>query len=503
MNRTIQHFFTLAASLFFCFLLQACTFDIKKNDDVMKNSSKKWSDIAIRDIQKIHEVLSESHPAKLDESNLEFNAWLDLGYKEAIFLAENSKSEDQAFAAVKFYVTGFMDEHLVIWKKAHKSNQLYWAGWHVTHRNGRYHVTSRVADWPVETPQIGDEVISCDGFEVQKILSSKVAPFVDRRMHLDNTLNRLSMYITVDQADSPLWEPFRPTHCTIQKPNGMHQKIQLIWQKQPKDLKIRRQPAPQQGMHQIKNGVYWIHASNFMLDSEESVRFENLLNEVRLLYSADAIILDTRGNNGGNSIVGSRLLFAILKDAKPDHEDAKAYWRVSSLARATLESHSSSALQIEGKEGASYKWLISLIEAMEAATLRGDAFAEQLNISIKDDTEISHDRLPFRGKLLLITDSHCNSACLDFVDEVMSVPGALHIGHTTNADTRYIDVGSVTLPSGLKMWTPLKVWVGRRRQDNVPYVPQITYHQDINDTEALQAWVLQSILPLAKNIGTP
>lgn len=85
----------------------------------------------------------------------------------------------------------------------------------------------------------------------------------------------------------------------------------------------------------------------------------------------------------------------------------------------------------------------------------------------------------------------------------MSVPGALHVGSTTNADTRYIDVGSVMLPSGLKLWVPLKVWVGRRRQDNVPYVPQIKYHQDLDDTKAVQDWVLGSVLPVASRIGKP
>ncbi|KAF5304306.1 hypothetical protein FQR65_LT07998 [Abscondita terminalis] len=83
------------------------------------------------------------------------------------------------------------------------------------------------------------------------------------------------------------------------------------------------------------------------------------------------------------------------------------------------------------------------------------------------------------------------------------MPGALHVGATTDADTRYIDVGSAVLASGRRLWVPLKVWVGKRRQDNVPHVPQITYPGDLQDTKAVQAWVLQSALPLAKRIGKP
>src|SRR2546427_6126871 len=42
--------------------------------------------------------------------------------------------------------------------------------------------------------------------------------------------------------------------------------------------------------------------------------------------------------------------------------------------------------------------------------------------------------------------------------------------------------------------------LGRRRQDNVPYVPQIKYHQDLDDTKAVQDWVLGSVLPVASRI---
>lgn len=202
-------------------------------------------------------------------------------------------------------------------------------------------------------------------------------------------------------------------------------------------------------------------------------------------------------------MVGSRLLSAVLKGAPPSSENAKAYWRASPLATSTLKAHRASALQREGRESTIFKWLDHLHESLETAALRGEPFAEQIDMSLDDGEETTQEKPSFQGKLILITDSYCNSACLDFVDVVMSVPGALHAGHATDADTRYIDVGTEVLPSGLNIWVPLKVWSGRRRQDNVPYIPQIKYDQDLNDTEALKAWVLHSVLPLARSIGIP
>ena len=504
MSTTFYRIPLLITYIFFCFFLQGCAFYSEKNKEDLNISNKNWSDTAVQDIKRIHEILSETHPAKLDTSNHEFNNWLDfVGYKESMLLAERSESEQQAFSALKFYLTGFMDEHLSVGTYADQKDPLSWAGWHMEHSNGRYLVASRAIGWSVDLPQIGDEVISCDSISIHEILHNNVAPFVDRRIHLENTLNKLARYITIEQANSPLWETLRPTKCLFQKLSGKYQEIPLIWKKQPKNLKIKRPPPPPQGMHQIKKGIYWIHASNFKLNTEEHIDFDHFLNNIQSIDNADAIILDTRGNNGGNSMVGSAILSAALKKSAPPYQNSKAYWRISPISMATIDGHRESALKIEGKDSQIYKWLNDLRESMEVATQRGENFVEQADITSEDDTEIPQGWPPFQGKLILITDSYCFSACLDFVDEVMSVPGALHVGSTTDADTRYMDIGSAVLPSGLKIWIPLKVWVGRRRQDNVPYIPQIKYHQDINDTKALQAWVLQSILLVAKNIGTP
>ncbi|MCY1307751.1 hypothetical protein D9M70_577050 [compost metagenome] len=138
---------------------------------------------------------------------------------------------------------------------------------------------------------------------------------------------------------------------------------------------------------------------------------------------------------------------------------------------------------------------------MNAAALRGDSMVKQDSMSLDADQELVEGGAPFRGKLVLVTDSNCGSACLNFVEEVLSIPGAIHVGSTTSTDTRYTDVAIVSLPSAATLWVPLKVWKGRKRGDNVPYVPQFRFEGDLNDTAAVQAWVLDSILPTAKKIS--
>ncbi|MCE0970099.1 hypothetical protein [Pseudomonas putida] len=91
---------------------------------------------------------------------------------------------------------------------------------------------------------------------------------------------------------------------------------------------------------------------------------------------------------------------------------------------------------------------------------------------------------------MLVTDSFCASACLDFADAVLAVPGTIHFRLSTSGDTLYIDIGSQALPSGAQFWLPLKVWRGRVRGNNQSYDPRYSFDGDINDTSAVQQWVL-------------
>src|SRR3989475_12781388 len=138
-------------------------------------SSDVCSSDLIRDIKKVHDIISETHPAKLDEENLEFNHWLEFGYQKSLLLAGRSRSKEQAWAAVNYYLTGFMDEHLTAGRVLSQSSHLYWAGFVMSYKNGRYFATSKANVWPVDLPQIGDEIISCDGVDITAILRSKVA----------------------------------------------------------------------------------------------------------------------------------------------------------------------------------------------------------------------------------------------------------------------------------------------------------------------------------------
>lgn len=267
---------------------------------------------------------------------------------------------------------------------------------------------------------------------------------------------------------------------------------------------MTRPAMPRQGIKQLRQGIHWIHATDFTLSSSKDIAsFERLLNKVRGLGEADAVVLDIRGNNGGKTLVGYRILSALFKHAverKPPSEqvESKAYWRVSATAREALETYKTALSQTEGSASLTYRLLDTLLSRMNEAASLGKTFIEQMDVPVD---ELAEPVSPFAGKLVLVTGQNCASACLDFVDMVLSIPGAVHVGSVTSADTRYSDIAQVSLPSTAKMWVPLKVWKNCKRADNEPYVPKFTFDGDLNDTAAVQAWVVDSILPTVKNVS--
>jgi hypothetical protein len=98
------------------------------------------------------------------------------------------------------------------------------------------------------------------------------------------------------------------------------------------------------------------------------------------------------------------------------------------------------------------------------------------------------------SKVVLLTDGWCASACLDFADLLLAIPGVRHVGAATYADAVYIDNRSVRLPSDLGWFGfSMKVYRGRPRGHNQPYVPTSPYEGMTWDTPTLQAWLITAV----------
>ena len=254
----------------------------------------------------------------------------------------------------------------------------------------------------------------------------------------------------------------------------------------------------------FNDGVLWIFAANFNLRPGTSAAddLEKMLADIAALTGVKQIIFDTRGNRGGDSRIGGKIFNAATGGLEYDRGDVAglqrtyAQWRVSDVAIATFASHIDRMGKLYGSDSAQARDAEQMVKRLRDAKADGELWIRQdsdYRMTQADVAKRGGHLRRFKGTIGLVTDQNCASACLDFADLVRSVPGSVHLGQTTSADTVYLEGGKARLPSGNLLFLPLKVWRNRLRGNNEPWVPQVPLTVDMNDTPAVRSAVLAAI----------
>jgi hypothetical protein len=251
----------------------------------------------------------------------------------------------------------------------------------------------------------------------------------------------------------------------------------------------------------LPDGTLWIRAGNFQPSAEQDVALEQLIETLRKGPTARRVVFDSRGNGGGDNGIGQRLFMAATGGLEVDDSQlgdvvvTSAWWRVSDIAIAGMVWREALAKQ-RGGDDSTLQIVKQLHKAMTSAQARGEGWVHQPG---SDYPRLSREDMAVRKahlrrsveKVALLTDANCVSACLDFADMIRSVPGSVHIGQTTGADTVYLDIGSTQLPSGNALVLPLKVWRNRLRGNNEALVPDVPLSSDQGDDDATRRAVLE------------
>ena len=97
---------------------------------------------------------------------------------------------------------------------------------------------------------------------------------------------------------------------------------------------------------------------------------------------------------------------------------------------------------------------------------------------------------PISGRVFLLTDGGCGSACLDFADLLRRLPGVAQIGTPTFADAVYMDVNEARLPSGMATLSyGMKVFRHRVRANNQWYEPKYRWPGGAMTENSLAEWI--------------
>ncbi|MDB5366903.1 MAG: hypothetical protein JWM77_2830 [Rhodospirillales bacterium] len=448
-------------------------------------ASEDWPARTRADLEAVRGAVIADHPGWVWEGDPTFRARTQAAFDIAMREADAAHDAPSSCAIVRRLIARFDDGHVGMecrdktpdrWPRLLPARDP--AGvWRIA--------LSRRDDVP-----IGMRLLACDGVPVETLYADRVRPLVGR-WELESQRVQQAGRLLLDEHD-PLSPP--PRRCAVEQ-DGRTRTIELTWEAiEWKDWVGLHNDilgkAPPIGIRRVVDGGWWITLSSSYGANTDRAR-RRLIADVRRhignLRHARYIVFDVRGNAGGNSSWGetlARLLWGADFIAATQPDLGHTLWRATpTILAQNKEIHATFAAR-----GDEIGYLEPVLNGLERAIAAGDTFFEERNEVREPPTHAP--RNPVQGGVFLLTDMACASACLDFADLVLAMPGAVQLGWPTSADTLYMDVRTRTLDGErVRLILPNKIWPDRPRRSNVPYVPAQRWTGDPNDQAGLQRWI--------------
>lgn len=251
-------------------------------------------------------------------------------------------------------------------------------------------------------------------------------------------------------------------------------------------------------IHEIVHGVHWAKIPHFEPAENQIAEFKSIISLLPTLRD-QTIIFDLRGNGGGNSSWGDQILGALFGTQYVDHKirAVKSHqyveWRASKGNVAYIQSLIPAITKEFGEQHEVTDWIKKVYQGLHHALLMQEHYyVEPSETATPNPVEATQSL--FRGTIIAIIDKGCGSACLDFIDGLKEVNAdTIFIGETTAADSVYMELRTVSLPSGKgSMGFPIKVYRNRPRGHNAPHVPTIEYN-DLKNDQNLRTFALEML----------
>ena len=256
----------------------------------------------------------------------------------------------------------------------------------------------------------------------------------------------------------------------------------------------------------VCSDVYLIRIPTFDFSEEQQKALEEILKVMPSLQKSKAIIFDLQGNGGGDSAWGHEIVSSLFSkeyaDQQRDLLNKSVYveYRVSpeNLAHwKTIAEKNSKNFGVESESARSWE---RVCIQMEQALKKGITLMRLMHASGEEEKiepSLVKEKYGHKvsAKIYAIVDRYCVSATLDFLDELKGLDYPVTLwGKTTGADSLYMDVCSVDLPSGQGQFIiPLKVYRGRKRGHNEPYKPDVVYTGNFEDKSSLVKSICNSL----------
>jgi Peptidase family S41 len=468
------------------------------------DGSPNWPARTLADLAAVREQLWANTPIPFDAENAHLRDWAMTGFVEAQERAGQVKDRAGLFYTVAAYINGFGDPHVQLGLTGDPLPPR-WPGFIVSRAGDVAQVVYRdPAD--AGAPPLGAKIVACDGKPLPQLLDERVYPFrLNPRLAADRRIAMTRFFLDRGNPFAPA-----PAQCRVEH-EGTVRDVTLAWRNAPptdapwwglyRDAGIG--PKAEWGVSEPAPGVTWIGVPTFSSDDESFPKLDALIKAVEAKGAAmrqgRAIVIDTRGNGGGNSSWADKLAAAIFTDEvlarhkAPDREQA-VDWRASQANAAYWQDWSDQMAKEFGQFSLNRFGALA-IAWQTRRTASGNPPMWRLG-SCNPGRSGGITKLrprgqsPFPARVYFLSNGSCGSSCLNFADTVLMVPGVTVLGSATSADGAYMEVRSEKLPSGETTITfPQKVERGAARAPGEAYEADIAYDGLWSD-EAVRKWVL-------------
>ena len=420
-----------------------------------------WRQRTLDDIGAIDRAVQEVHPGMADPASPDLATdWVE-SVRTARLRADDVTSRAAWAGTLRILVNTLRDSHAVVRIAPQQpAPPLWWTGYAVEHIAGRWFLR------PVNAPDAptGElRLLRCGGRPIDAVAASQLDLTVT---NWQVTANRsvAGARLLVDTGN-----PYvsRIAECTVSVDNRREQRIVFNW-RLTDAATVAAAVAPYQrrrtgqtrfGLDWQADGSAWLSIPSFA-DSQGNAALRAAVTRERDRFlRAPYVVLDVRGNSGGNSQLGTALSAALWGAGSVIPEPAPARpkrWRASQQLIDAMRG----ARTAQANNPELVAFVDSALPAIESALRRGEALVPDPGVASDNARrERRRPRPAQTGPVFVLTDAGCGSSCIMFVNEVRRM-GARQIGDPTDRNTVYGEQWAMTpLPSGeAELYLPSAVY---------------------------------------------
>lgn len=457
-----------------------------------------WGAALRTDAQALHDGIAANHPGPVNPADPGFEKRNDGQLQLALKRAKKAKTFEDYFFAMQEYASAFNDGHMSYGVFGDTPDEVRrWPGF-LTHYDGNGSQIVFVSE-PWSGVPMGARLVTCDGIKADEVSKKRIGLRVGR-WNLESQRVTYGALTFLDTGN-----PYVGTVRQCRFMTGAKKiDVALKWRAPKTDLYETYELFPRHrkatsDWRRLANGTMWFSIPSFdgNPDGDAGKSLRSLLDYLRAnadaVRSAPAIVLDLRGNGGGSSDWSYQIAKELWGEGTLDaHPEAPmtVSWRASkdnlAAIRANYEDRSKGG-HLTPEVSAWFKDTIAGLERSVAE--HKSLWVIPPGPGSADGKPADKPRHEVANPVYVLTDASCMSACLDAVD-LWTRLGAIPIGHETGADTLYMEVRQLKLPTGIgAVSLPMKVYSGRARGSNQPVFPRYRFDGDIADTAALERWV--------------